>query len=85
MGQVTDRPTSLEIAIVEAIIVHSGGVCLSADLADAIKDVNARGRAGLPVSLAEHEWIDRELATSPGYAAWKARQLLDRALQKAVA
>jgi hypothetical protein len=60
-------------------------VYLSQDLIDAIMDTTKRTDAGLPVTDAEREWIRSELAMTPGYTEWHARDLLEQALAKAIA
>jgi len=71
-----ETPSAFEVALAEAIIVASGGVCVSQDLADALADANARRHAGLAVTDAESLLI-----ASPGYSQWVAKRLLDKTLR----
>jgi hypothetical protein len=72
-----ETPSAFEVALAEAIIVVSGGVCASQYLADA----NARRHAGLAVTDAELAWIESSLIASPGYSQWVAKRLLDKTLR----
>ena len=54
-----ETPSAFEVALAEAIIVASGGVCVSQYLADALADANARRHAGLAVTDAELAWIEK--------------------------
>jgi hypothetical protein len=76
------EPSELQRAVARAIVVHFGGVVISKELAKAIRDAGARVSAGLPVSLDEVAWIESELAASPGYTEYHARELLAGALAK---
>jgi tRNA A37 threonylcarbamoyltransferase TsaD len=76
-----ETPSVFEVALAEAIIVVSGGVCVSQYLADALADANARRHAGLAVTDAELAWIESSLIASPGYSQWVAKRLLDKTLR----
>lgn len=76
----SEVPSPLLLAMARAVLVAAGEVVMSQDLVDAIADVNARRRAGEPVSQAEVDWIEAELKLSPGYAEWVSCQLLNAAL-----
>jgi len=55
-------------------------IAISQDLLDAIVDVTARDKAGLPVTDGERAWIEAALAATPGYLEWHAADLLDKCL-----
>ena len=77
---VTNKPSDLLLAIIEAVCAHHGRLYVPKELYDEIVAVTAKIKTGTATD-AEVELVRESLNEIPGYSAWQSRQVLARALR----